>query len=429
MALLVLGGAGYGAWYMFVGSPSNNVLWSVPVPKREGDLGAGPLKAETRGTWFTDEAVVHTLPDGIKAYDLDTGEQLWATALPGDSNQSCVAPENSSGDIGIVAYGENEACDHLAAYDLGSGKELWHRDLRPGDSTSKHDVSVARAGNVVVVNAGKTVLALNASDGTPAWDPKRFATDQCPSGRFTGGKVLVRVRTCVIDDAGGEDFGRQWDEVSLIDPATGRARWTYRHDVPEDSLGGDLSNNDVISTSPLVLLRKGQDGEALFALDEGTGKVRSEFSPAMPAKYVQTQDAEGSPWSEAGAFGDTFVMGASEGNDGDVMVAYDLDSGKQLWKIEPVEFRRYYPLPAAGGDRILAYVTGNDNDKGPELVEFGARDGAMTTVVEYPADIHRGMSVFATPYWHDDRLYVSAVNTQTTYDQQAYSLAALPTTE
>ncbi|MGX1367020.1 hypothetical protein RKD19_002379 [Streptomyces canus] len=427
MAVLVLSGAGFGAWYLLVGSASNNVLWSV-AGKKNGDDTAAVLGAKTRGTWFTDKAVIQTMPDGVKAYDLGSGKQLWATALPGDSSEACVAPENSAGDIGIVAYGEGKACDHVAAYDLGSGKVLWDKDLKPGDSTSKDRVSVARAGDVVVINAAKVTLALKAADGTTAWDPKKFATADCPSGEFTGGKALIRVRGCQVSDFDDPDWGKNWDEVSLIDPATGRPRWTYHHKVPEDSFG-ELEGRDVISTSPVVLLRHGDDGEALFSLDDETGKVRSEFSPATPSEYVMTNDSQGGPWSEAGAFGNTFVISTNGKKDQNQLSAYDLDSGKQLWKTDAVEFRTFYPLPAAGDDRILAYKSGGSGDNGPALVEFDAKDGTMKTVVEYPVDVRKGMSISARPYWHDDRLYVSEPNPSVTYGDTPYTLVALPTTD
>ncbi|MDH6516089.1 outer membrane protein assembly factor BamB [Streptomyces sp. SAI-135] len=426
-AVLVLSGAGFGAWYMLVGSASNNVLWSV-AGKKNGDDTAAVLGAKTRGTWFTDKAVIQTMPDGVKAYDLASGKQMWATALPGDSSEACVAPENSAGDIGIVAYGEGKACDHVVAYDLDSGKVLWDKDLKPGDTTSKDQVSVARAGDVVVINAAKVTLALKAADGTTAWDPKKFATEDCPSGEFTGGKALIRVRGCQINDFDDPDWGRNWDEVSLIDPATGRPRWTYHHKVPEDSFG-ELDGRDVVSTSPVVLIRHGDDGEALFSLDDETGKVRSQFSPATPSEYVMTSDSRGGPWSEAGTFGNTFVISTSGKKSEHLLAAYDLDSGKQLWKTDAVEFRSFYPLPAAGGDRILAYKSSDSSDKGPELVQFDAEDGTMKTVVEYPVDIRKGMSITARPYWHDDRLYVSEPNPSVVYGETPYTLVALPTTD
>ncbi|WP_158751497.1 outer membrane protein assembly factor BamB family protein [Streptomyces bicolor] len=424
MAVLVLSGAGYGAWYMFVGSPSNNVLWSVAAPKSAGSSVDSNLETN-RGTWFTDKAVVQALTGGLKAYDLDTGKQLWATSLPGGTNHSCIAPENSSGDIGVVTYGEGRACDHVVAYDLNTGKELWDKKITLGDSSD--GASVARAGDVVVINGGDTALALKAADGTPAWNPKRFATADCGPGGFSGGEALLRVRHCQINDPDDPDWLDGWDEVSLVDPATGQARWTYRHEIPEDSFG-ELSSGNVLSTSPIVMIREGDNGEELFSLDDKTGKVRSEFSPAKPAEYLHTAGSDGGRWPEAGVFGDTFVMGVTDEKSKGLIAAYDLDSGKQLWKTEPTEFKKYYPLPTAGSDRILAYVTSVDNDKGPELVEFGAEDGSMKTVVEYPVEVGKAMGTSGTPFWHEDRLYMALADPLTGLSNKAYTLVALPTT-
>lgn len=425
MAVLVLSGAGYGAWYMFVGSASNNVLWSVAAPKPQGSTVDANI-GTNRGTWFTDKAVVQALTGGVKAYDLDTGKQLWAAPFPGGASQSCIAPENSSGDIGVVTYGESRACDHVVAYDLNTGKKLWDKKISLGDSSD--GASVARAGDVVVINGGNTALALKAADGTPAWNPKRFATADCGSGGFSGGEALLRVRHCQINDPDDPDWGDGWDEVSLVDPATGQARWTYRHEIPEDSFG-ELSSGNVLSTSPIVMIREGDNGEALFSLDDKTGKVGSEFSPAKPAEFLHTSGSDGGRWPEAGVFGDTFVMGVSEEKSKGLMVAYDLGSGKQLWKTESAEFKEYYPLPTAGGDRILAYVTSNDNDKGSELVEFGAEDGSMKTIVEYPIEVDKAMSTTGRPFWHEDRLFMALADPLTGLGDKAYTLVALPTTD
>jgi outer membrane protein assembly factor BamB len=180
----------------------------------------------------------------------------------------------------------------------------------------------------------------------------------------------------------------------------------------------------------VVLLKNTSDGEALFSLDDETGKVRSEFSPGKPARYVMTDDSEGASWSEVGVFGDTFVISVSDAQEKSLLVAYDLDSGKQLWKTDAVAYREFHPLPAAGDDRILAYMTNNDSDTGPALVELGAADGAVTTLVEYPEDVDKAMAISARPYWHENRLYVSAVGAPLTFaGEEAYGLIALPTTD
>ncbi|MCM2579855.1 outer membrane protein assembly factor BamB family protein [Streptomyces meridianus] len=413
VALFLLAGAGGGGWYLLYGSPDKNVLWSMPA---YGDHDPTNPPQENRGTWFTEKAVIQTLPDGLKAYDPANGKRLWATAIPGDGNRVCEAPSDSSGSVGIVTYGEQRACDHVAAFDLRSGRKLWHKDL-------PSNVGLARSGEVVVVSGEKANLALRTRDGSSLWNPRAFATKACGSGKFTGGKALIRVRGC----SQGISPSKEWDEVSLIDPSTGRAKWTYRY-PSTDVLGHEIAHDgSVISTSPIVLERGGKEA-GLFALDEKTGKVRSEFSPPFPARYVQTQDPDGQPWITAGAFGDVFTIGVTEDKDMGLLAAYDLDSGKQLWKTKLLKFGRFVPLPAAGGDRVRAFVRDNDNDRGARLIEYDPRTGAENVVVEYPEDLDQGTTVHAMPHWNNGRIFVTSNGSPIVFeDQKAYSLVALPT--
>lgn len=412
VAVLLLCGAGGGGWYLLYGSADNNVLWSMPAYEGNGS----PLTAEeNRGTWFTDKAVIQTLPDGLKAYEAASGKRLWATPIPGDGNKVCEAPSDSTGNVGIVTYGEQQACDHVAAFDLVSGKKLWQKAL-------PSNAGLARSGKVVIVG-GKVKLALNVRDGSPLWKPQAFATESCDAGKFTGGKALIRVRGC----SQGFNPSKQWDEVSLVDPGTGRAKWTYRYPAT-NILGHEIAHEGaVISTSPIVLERGGKEA-GLFALDEKTGKVRSEFSPAYPAKYVHTQDADGEPWITAGAFGDVFTIGVTEDKDMGLLAAYDLNTGKQLWKTKPLKFGQFVPLPKAGGDRVRAFVRDNDNDRGARLVEYDPRTGAEDVVMEYPEDLDEGTTVHAQPHWDKGRIFVTSNGAPIVFeDQKAYSLVALPT--
>ncbi|MFC9234713.1 PQQ-binding-like beta-propeller repeat protein [Streptomyces decoyicus] len=421
VALVVLSGAGVGAWYLLAGPSSDDaVLWSQPSYKG-GKRPPGEMSKEVEGTWITDKTVVQTLPGGVKAYDVATGKRMWATPLPGDSNTVCAAPSQSAGGIGIVAYGEAGACDHLVAYDLGSGKQMWTKGLKkeskakpgsdgrfePGDSGAPdtRDASYARSGDVVIAQVWGTTQALKISDGSPAWEPEE--SGKCGgAGEYTGGKALIRVRNCSTKPLDGV----QYDEVSLIDPATGKAKWTYtfRPEKGRDNPG--MSNGgDVISTDPVVLYPERED-MGLIALDNRTGKLRSRFSPHTPAEYVQSQSPEGTPWMEDGAFGSTFVVGASEGsNKGQLLAAYDLDSGALLWKTKAEKSRDYYPLPGAVDGKILAYARNNSKDKGPELVEYDRKTGTPHTVVEYPAEVDEGLDLSARPYWRDGRLYMTAI--------------------
>ncbi|MDQ0846304.1 PQQ-binding-like beta-propeller repeat protein [Streptomyces sp. V1I6] len=415
VALVVLGGAGGGAWYLLAGS-STEPLWSVSAKTEWG----GSSEQEVDGTWFTDKAVVQTLAGGVKAYDRATGKKLWATPLPGAGNQACVAPSVSDGGIGIVAYGASGVggahgkCDHVAAFDLGTGKELWHKRFKVKDEFgSGTKLAVARTGEAVVVRTDLEQVALKASDGSKAWDVKKAAPKGCYPGTYTGGRNLIRLNAC----NGGDAFsGEKWTEASLIDPATGKARWTKRF--------GEAEAEIVLSSSPIVISAVGQ-GVDVFALDEKSGELRSKL-PKITEKYYALADDNGSPMRQAAGFGNIFLLGTSERNgegEARTLVAYDLDTGKELWKAPASDPIQYMPLRETGGERLLVYVT--EATKEPKLVEFDRKSGAMTTVAEYPEEVDKNLGVGAWPFWHKDRIYVTTVGSS--MSDTSYSLVALPT--
>ncbi|MFE0257208.1 PQQ-binding-like beta-propeller repeat protein [Streptomyces sp. NPDC059010] len=429
VALVVLSGAGGAAWYLMASS-ATKPLWSVPS-KAEWSLG----EKEVDGTWFTDKAVVQTLSGGVKAYELKSGKRLWATPLPGAGNQACVAPSVSDGGVGIVAYGASGMggagargrCDHVAAFDLNSGKVLWDRAFKVKDefNTGK-GLSVARSGEAVVIRADKEHVALKVADGRAAWDtqrledgskvwdPQKLGGSGCSAGSYTGGKNLIRVRAC---SEGDEPSDKDWDEVSLIDPGSGKAEWTKRF--------ADGEAEGVISTSPLVV--SGEEA-GVYVLDEKTGEKRGGKFQGNPEKYLLGLEDDGSPMRQAAGFGNIFLMGGDdpEGGAGSPrsMVAYDLDSGKELWRSKASPKMEYIPLRETGGERLLVYVT--EATEKPKLVEFNPKDGAMTTLVEYPEEVDKNMGVGAWPFWHKDMLYVTSVGAGLGGDSPA--LVALPTT-
>ncbi len=409
LALIVLGGAGGAAWYVLA-SGAVEPLWTV-----EAKSGEGSSELDGAGTWFTDKAVIQTAPGGVKAYARDTGKKLWATPLPGAGNTACVAPSASDGGIGIVAYGASGGveggegeCNNVAAFDLKSGKELWHRGF------SGKGLSVARTGETVVLG-GKV---LKAADGSVAWDLKKTATPYCGTGQFTGGKNLIRRASCSKGDP-LEGNEKKWTEVSLIDPATGEPEWTKK--FGEDAVSG------ILTTSPLVI--SGYEGA--FALDEKTGEMRGKL-PELEEKYYVHFGDGGDPTHEAAGFGNIFVMEVSPRNnpkgEQNVLIAYDLDSGKELWKTDPVDTIHYIPLTDTGSERPLVYVTQASHE--PKLVEFAPKDGAMETVAEYPEEVDKGSSVFGRPYWNKGTLYLSDNGGASGLaGSSSYSLIALPTTD
>ncbi|MFD5424249.1 PQQ-binding-like beta-propeller repeat protein [Streptomyces sp. NPDC127084] len=415
LALLLLGGAGGGAWYVMANA-ATEPLWTVPA---KGGWGLG--ETEVDGTWFTEKSVVQTLSGGVKAYDLDTGKSLWATPLPGAGNRACVAPSVSDGGIGVVAYGASTNgpgghCDHVAAFDLNTGKVLWHRAFKVKDEfKTGGKLSLSRTGGTVVVSTDQEQVALKVADGSRAWDVRKAIPSSCESGKYTGGRNLVRTMLCREGDA--FSGGKLWTEASLVDPATGKAVWTKRF--------GDGEAEGALTTSPLVL--SGTKGT--FAVDEKTGERRGTLQD-FDRKYYSFSDDFGSPMRQVAGFGDILLMGVSERDTPKgslyTLVAYDLNSGKELWKAPSAPTITYIPLRETGGKRLLAWTS--KGAERPKLVEFAPGDGAMTTVAEYPEKVNVNMGVGAWPFWHKDRLYVTSVGAAMASSDD-YALVVLPTTD
>ncbi|MGW0733548.1 outer membrane protein assembly factor BamB family protein [Streptomyces sp. NPDC002851] len=380
---------------------------------------------EVEGVWFTDEAVVQATADGVKAYDKESGKQLWATGLPGSGNVPCLAPAESYGGIGVVAYrawmpdGSPGICDRVAAYDLGSGKELWHKRFKVEDELDTTELSVARAGDVVIVRTELEHAALKASDGSVAWDVRAAVTKDCGEGRYTGGENLIRLRRCGVGDP-FED-GRGWDEISLIDPTTGKAEWTRR----VEKEGAEL----VVSSAPIVV----ESGERdWYPLDEKDGKVGHEFD-GSPDSYASSLDDQGSPWRRMTRVGDIFVIAGGHPGDGpdspgggrQSMAAYDLNTGEQLWKSDPEQVIDFYPVGAGDAGKLLAYKT--DGHEQPELVEVDARSGDETTVLRYPEELAERTGALPGVFRDGDQVYVASIEVGGV--SGSYGLAALPTKE
>ncbi|MGW0733546.1 outer membrane protein assembly factor BamB family protein [Streptomyces sp. NPDC002851] len=416
VALVVFGAAGGAAWLVLDAGDEGGPLWSVPTQ-------AYTLSGvdEVDGVWFTDEAVVQTAADGVKAYDKDSGERLWEKPLPGSRNVPCLAPAESSGDIGFVAYGASDEggtrqiCDHLVAYDLKSGAELWNKKLEVKDEFGMgNDLSVARVDDVVVVRTEREHLALKVSDGRAAWDVKKAVTAVCnDEGAYTGGKNLIRVRSCSKGDP--LDDGSNWNEISLIDPESGTAKWTTRVKT------GDAEK--VASTSPIVIRT---EKKRMYSVDETSGRVRQALEGSAGTYITQLAD-NGSPWRQMTSSGSVFVVAGSHPGDPDSsnqsMAAYDLNSGERLWETDREDGIGYFPVRAKTDGKLLAYK--RTAAERPELVEVDMQSGDTTTLLKYPEDVRKKMSALARPFWNDGRIFIASLGGSMA--GESYGLVALPT--
>ncbi|MFF4402995.1 PQQ-binding-like beta-propeller repeat protein [Streptomyces sp. NPDC001404] len=364
-----------GGWHR--GPEAGKGSWSVPYM---------PTGAEhpqmIRGVWFTDKAVVKALPDGVHAYEPDSGKELWSVRNP-DGARLCQASTDSTGDVAVFARGKGDTCSTFVAVDLASGKALWEHTLDADDKVIGAGDKIARSGDTVVVSAaGHRTSALRVADGTLLWKE----TDELLGGEdchgthgnismgYTGGRRLVRLQSCW-----NEARDTVYDAVG-VDPATGRPQWAYR-------LGEHGGEAKVLATSPVVVnvpeSRNMKQLRPVVLDDDGRLRTRLAGGSDTDRELLTT---DGSPAANVQIKGDKiFVVAQSketDATDNNKMVAWSLTNGQRLWEQRSRGYLQDFYAVASDTDDVLAYMAGNIHDPA-RLVRFDPATGRQALVRRY----------------------------------------------
>jgi outer membrane protein assembly factor BamB len=270
--------------------------------------------AQTQDAGWTpviDQGVVYipALPSAMQALDLNSGETIWSTELPGavtksaslsdamvifgntdgnlyalsrDDGQIIWTASLTGGVIGVPAIDSGriyvsvrEGGDPgLHALDLPSGKELW------SNSGSGADIRYAAAsgGSVYLPSLDGTLTALNASDGTQKW---QLAT----GGPISGSPVIAGDMIYQASEDG---------QLYAVDGESGATVWTFALDGPS-SVETPVAENAIY-----VLTQTG----TVYALSETASAA---VADATPVATPEKSGAAAHIWTLTGAaepFGD-----------------------------------------------------------------------------------------------------------------------------
>ncbi|NBM20585.1 PQQ-binding-like beta-propeller repeat protein, partial [Streptomyces sp. GC420] len=314
----------------------SKLLWQADAPDAPGSGADAP------GLWFAGDVVAKAAYKQIAGYDAASGKEAWKIELPA---KICGAPQQTTDDgkvvIGFMNGTSDKAdCNQLTMIDIESGKRAWTKEVpEEGLFDIMTDLDLAISGNTVTVSRMGPSSAFRISDGKKLFSK---LAGSCQPDDYAGGKRLIAVETCTD----------QSEQAQEVDPATGRAKWTFK--VPKG-----MRINKVYSTSPVVLSLVDEDNKkwSVVTLKDGSGSVRSQltskdsFAPQCGLSIL-SRDLQGCQGIVVSS--DTLYL-PTDGLRGNDVVAFSLDTGKEKWRSAAPEDRRMYPL-RMDGSNLVVYI-------------------------------------------------------------------------
>ncbi|MER5298077.1 PQQ-binding-like beta-propeller repeat protein [Streptomyces lasiicapitis] len=388
------------------------------------------------GSWLTDDTYVKSgfvgkaKDHALIAYDPASGKQKWTIPLAGET--CAVSKEVTKEGIAAVVYKDAKStkankypdCSEVSAVDLKSGKKLWTENV--SNSGSKVEFEE-------IVISGDTIAAGAGTGGTgAAWDMsgkllwKPSVGDTCKDAGYAGGDQLVAVRKC-------GDYSDPKYKIQLLDPKTGKEKWSY-------PLATGVDNAKIISTNPVVF---GQDTEEITASGatdvfslSNNGKLRARI-PLEDGKYSHDCDVNKFNSCKAIVVGNDKLYvptrqhdaGGSDYGFTNEIIAFSLATGKTTGeRADAGKDGEMFPLRMDGGN-VLAYKGGGYN-KGAKVVSFDGKSMKETTLLETPAtesisraisgmvpksnellytngNLFMGKELISKPYSKDDKEYIA----------------------
>ncbi|WP_328790132.1 outer membrane protein assembly factor BamB family protein [Streptomyces sp. NBC_00273] len=364
----------------------------------------GPgMGVDAAGQWVIGDTVVKSLWRNLTGYSVTDGKEKWTLPFPA---QICsVAPQTTAEGRTVVMYrdgeGENTSCTQLRVVDLKTGKEVWSKEVpKEGLFDIFTSPTLSMIGDTVTVSRGGNASAFKISNGD-----KLFASpvgDGCnPDSYEAGNGKMIALATCSDEDSTAEVHG--------IDPVTGAKGWAYRlpakfkvtsiYSVNPTVI--DIGNEQTKQRSIVVLGPDGKQtatlaGEGSFAVGCGdTGLFRS--LATCPSAVV-----------DANTLYLPTAAGTGKANE---IVAFDLTTGKDKWRVPAGGKRTLTPLKAVNG-QLVAYRKAEE-DQGGEVLSIPAAGGAPTALLRHPsgtaAPIERTFTLPKLDYV-DGRFFISSTH-------------------
>ncbi|MEV8478028.1 PQQ-binding-like beta-propeller repeat protein [Streptomyces sp. NPDC051173] len=345
--------------------------------------------AAVPGFWTIGDNAVKTVQDKVVAYSTADGKEKWSVPLP---KRVCAAPKETTDDGKVVVAYEGDKkdeCGNYAMLDLKAGKKVWDKPIPKSGGFAESFIGLDMAISGDAMGAawfgGSGMIRVGDGETIPTPDIQ----SGCGVDGYAGGKALLRSWNCVSDNT---------SHVEKLDPATGKAVWTW------DGRKG-LRTKKIYSTEPAVVSVLSDDKKSGGIIALKDGKERSvidlagqSYAPTCGLSIVG-HDLGG---CQGVAVTDSTLYLPTEGNysSGNEIHAFDLDTGKRKWAAKNTGKRELMPLKA-DGDKVIAYQKASYDTAGA-VVSVGA-DGDPKVLLQIPASMTSAEnSFFGARYLYDD---------------------------
>jgi hypothetical protein len=355
--------------------------------------------AEVFGPWIAGDTVVKGMYKEVAGFSVTDGKKKWSIPL---GTEICSAATQTSADGKIVIgikdnLTERAKCTVLQMIDLKTGKAGWKKPIpkATGAFGSLSDFTLSISGNTLAAGGSGNSYGFSMTDGKQLF---KGPTSGCKPFAFAGGPKLLAAASCP-----SSDYTKPKQQLSEVDPTTGKAKWTYNAPV-----GWEIDK--VYSASPLVISLTQNEPKkwSIIALTD-TGKQRSQidggkdkFQPRCGGAFVVFgQNLEGCTGVTADA--NHFYMATEPAKAGGAneVVAFNLATGKAAWRSPAGGDTSMTPLRMEGGN-VLVYVEPT-YDKGGAVATIAPTGGAPKVLLQHPAStVQIENSFFSAQFAYED---------------------------
>ncbi|MFE9774935.1 PQQ-binding-like beta-propeller repeat protein [Streptomyces sp. NPDC005931] len=375
----------------------SKVLWYKEAPD------APASGADAPGMWITDRTAVKAAYKELSAYNVGDGKPTWEPlAFP--EKICAVTQEKTADDKIVVAHmsgsSDRAKCNQLQLVDLNTGEKGWTQKVADGDLfDSALSIELTLTGNTLMVGRSQSGTAYDVTNGRKLFDKRRY-DETCFPGGFAGGERLLVVSSC---GAGGDN---QHDELQELDPRTGKVKWTRKFEK-------GWSVERAYSVDPVVIYSTNEEKKAWnISTFTSTGAFRSqvgfdeEFAPNC-GWAILARDLQGC----AGVVvdGETLYLPTEAATGANEVVAVNLATGKEKWRVKSPVAETMQPMKAEGG-KLIAYVEPS-YDAGGRIVSIPTTGTGHqpVTLMQNPQGVAKIENSFFSKAidWIDGRFYLS----------------------